>query len=754
MAPWTTSSSAPSRYEARSTRMSDDQCARADRAAHRPVDHVPQPTTCRSIERDLLGDSVATARCTPDELLTRMSAAFDEDQGRRRRASTRPGRRSGRGCSRRAPRSSSSAGSPSCRPMTAALGERSASDPLERRRRRGRRGRGGVSSGVGSCRGGRAASGARARAGRARRPLRAGQEAHAEVMLKIVARSVARTARRRRARGRARAGRRTGPRRRLGGADLDRCTAHAEHALEPRGARRRREPRADRAPQRAARPARRLPRQGAAARADRGPRASTSCSRAAHRRSTRRRRTSTDADAARPPLRRRALHRTGGTAVTCTEPAAPARSSTATATSAGMAPRRATAGPATTLSRRSSRRAPARRRGYASAPGWSMSRPSAAAIPPTPSWTARRSPSTAASARAATSRSGAAATACPGRTDGFCPHCGAPFSFTPKLDAGELVAGQYEIVGCLAHGGLGWIYLARDRNVVRPLGRPEGPAQQRRRRTRWPRRSPSAASSPRSSTRTSSRSSTSSSTTAPATSSWSTSAATSLRDLLKARRAANGGALDPLPVAQAIAYVLEILPALGHLHERGLLFCDFKPDNVIQTEHGAQADRPRRRLSRRRRDAARSTAPSGYQAPEIAETGRRSPPTCSPSRARSPCCAPTSAATRPRYKYTLPPQDVGRALRALRLALPAARARPPPPIRARPLPVGRRDGRPAARGPARGRRRRAGQADHPRSSRCSPPTPTRAATAPTGGSLPVADHRPGRPGGGVLASSR
>ena len=30
----------------------------------------------------------------------------------------------------------------------------------------------------------------------------------------------------------------------------------------------------------------------------------------------------------------------------------------------------------------------------------------------------------------------------PGLTEGFCPHCGSPFSFTPKLQAGELVAGQ------------------------------------------------------------------------------------------------------------------------------------------------------------------------------------------------------------------------------------------------------------------------------------------------------------------------
>ncbi|MEO6510328.1 MAG: serine/threonine protein kinase, partial [Nocardioides sp.] len=43
----------------------------------------------------------------------------------------------------------------------------------------------------------------------------------------------------------------------------------------------------------------------------------------------------------------------------------------------------------------------------------------------------------------------------PGRSEGFCPTCGQAYSFTPKLHAGDLVAGQYEVVGCLAHGGLG-----------------------------------------------------------------------------------------------------------------------------------------------------------------------------------------------------------------------------------------------------------------------------------------------------------
>ena len=39
-----------------------------------------------------------------------------------------------------------------------------------------------------------------------------------------------------------------------------------------------------------------------------------------------------------------------------------------------------------------------------------------------------------------------------------------------------------------------------------------------------------------------------------------------------------------MPVAHALAYAIEVLPALGYLHDRGLVYCDFKPDNVIQTE--------------------------------------------------------------------------------------------------------------------------------------------------------------------------
>ena len=49
---------------------------------------------------------------------------------------------------------------------------------------------------------------------------------------------------------------------------------------------------------------------------------------------------------------------------------------------------------------------------------------------------------------------------------------------------------------------------------------------------------------------------------------------TSLKQLLKARMREAGGAYNPLPVDQAIAYVLEVLPAFSYLHDLDLVYCD------------------------------------------------------------------------------------------------------------------------------------------------------------------------------------
>ena len=207
-----------------------------------------------------------------------------------------------------------------------------------------------------------------------------------------------------------------------------------------------------------------------------------------------------------------------------------------------------------------------------------------------------------------------------GLTEGFCRNCGTRFSFSPKLEPGELVVGQYEVLGCLAFGGLGWIYLARDRNVSdrwvvlkgllntgdadamaaavaerQFLAQVEHPnivriynfVQHADRRT-------------------------------------GESAGyivmeyvggKSLKQILQDARAIGGS----VPVAHAIAYAIEVLPALGYLHDRGLVYCDFKPDNVIQTEEqlklidmggvrGIDGDGP-------------IYGTIGYQAPEIGTDG-------------------------------------------------------------------------------------------------------------------------------------
>ncbi|XRQ03609.1 tetratricopeptide repeat protein [Actinomadura welshii] len=205
----------------------------------------------------------------------------------------------------------------------------------------------------------------------------------------------------------------------------------------------------------------------------------------------------------------------------------------------------------------------------------------------------------------------------PGRTEGFCPKCGARFSFTPKLVPGDLVGGQYSVLGCLAHGGLGWIYLAKDKNVS----------------DRWVVLKGLLDSGD-----------------ADAMAAAAAERAylaevehpnivkiynfvqhdgdgyivmeyvggQSLKDILLQQPQPRGE--KHLPLAQAIAYGLEVLRAFEYLHAQGLVYCDFKPDNVIQTEEQLRLiDLGGVRRLDDPDGAIYGTV--GYQAPEIAEAG-------------------------------------------------------------------------------------------------------------------------------------
>ncbi len=157
------------------------------------------------------------------------------------------------------------------------------------------------------------------------------------------------------------------------------------------------------------------------------------------------------------------------------------------------------------------------------------------------------------------------------REAGFCGKCGTKYSFIPTLKAGDLVANQYEVRGPIAFGGLGWIYLAFD-NLLSRYVVLKGLLNTQ---------DASAAA-----------------------------AAVAERQFLAAVKHPNivgiynfvqfgaegfivmeyvGGKTlkqirkerGPLPVAEAIAYIHRILPAFAYLHRLGLVYCDFKPDNVM-----------------------------------------------------------------------------------------------------------------------------------------------------------------------------
>jgi serine/threonine-protein kinase PknG len=204
-----------------------------------------------------------------------------------------------------------------------------------------------------------------------------------------------------------------------------------------------------------------------------------------------------------------------------------------------------------------------------------------------------------------------------GSSEGWCPSCGSPYSFLPQLNPGDIVAGQYEVKGCIAHGGLGWVYLAVDHNVNdRPVvlkglvhsGDAEAQAiamveRQFLAEVVHPQivqifnfvEHADRHGDP---------------------------VGYIVMEYIGGQSLKGGfkkGKDEKLPVAEAIAYLLEILPALAYLHSIGLVYNDLKPENIMLTEEqlklidlGA--------VSRINSFGYLYGTP-GFQAPEIVRTG-------------------------------------------------------------------------------------------------------------------------------------
>jgi serine/threonine-protein kinase PknG len=200
----------------------------------------------------------------------------------------------------------------------------------------------------------------------------------------------------------------------------------------------------------------------------------------------------------------------------------------------------------------------------------------------------------------------------------------------PKLRPGDLVSGQYRVHGCLAHGGLGLIYLAYDHNVghwVILKGLLDTDAADGRTVVAAERAALAAVSHPnivkihnfvQHPAPTSAN--------APQENADSYIVmeyigGRSLKELVDDRQRTEGRAAR-LPVDHVIAYGIEMLRALDYLHGRGLLYCDLKPANVMQSE---------RRITlvdlgaTRRMDRGITRRPlmgtPGFQAPEVTSEG-------------------------------------------------------------------------------------------------------------------------------------
>jgi serine/threonine-protein kinase PknG len=157
------------------------------------------------------------------------------------------------------------------------------------------------------------------------------------------------------------------------------------------------------------------------------------------------------------------------------------------------------------------------------------------------------------------------------RSKGFCPQCGHEYTFEPQLKAGDVIHSKYEIKGPIAFGGLGWIYLGWDRVLSRWVimkGLLNAADEAAAAAAVSERQFLAAVKHPK---------------------------IVGIYDFIQQgtegfiiMEYVGGRTIQsirkergPLPVEEAISYILGILPAFTYLHEHGLVYCDFKPENFM-----------------------------------------------------------------------------------------------------------------------------------------------------------------------------
>ncbi|MBF6164690.1 protein kinase [Streptomyces gardneri] len=205
----------------------------------------------------------------------------------------------------------------------------------------------------------------------------------------------------------------------------------------------------------------------------------------------------------------------------------------------------------------------------------------------------------------------------PGPVEGECGRCASPFNFRPSLQPGEMVADQYEVQGCLAHGGLGWIYLAVDRNVSdrwvvlkglqNPLDFEAHVVALAERQFLSEVAYPGIVKIHNFVKHRSGRD------VADGYIVMEYVGGRSLKKMLDLR------APERIPVSEAIAFMMEILPALDYLHSFGLAYNDLKPDNIMVSEDEVKLIDLGAVAAMESYGSIYGTP--GYQAPEITETG-------------------------------------------------------------------------------------------------------------------------------------